>query len=86
MGNYDFGSGCTNPETFPVQELAEAAARAITLVGTALARYPGDLGHLGLREVMAARESEREGVAVSPDHIALTNGSMQGVTLVFSLG
>ncbi|MBQ42833.1 MAG: hypothetical protein CME15_10275 [Gemmatimonadetes bacterium] len=82
MGNYDFGSGCTNPETFPVQELAEAAARAIPLVGTALARYPGDLGHLGLREVMAARESEREGVAVSPDHIALTNGSMQGVTLL----
>ena len=35
-----------------------------------------------LREVMAAREAEREGVAVSPDHIALTNGSMQGVTLL----
>ena len=82
MGEYDFGSGCTNPETFPVQALAEAAARAVTLVGTAFARYPGDLGHLGLREVMAARESDREGVPVSPDHIALTNGSMQGVTLV----
>jgi len=82
MGDYDFGSGCTNPETFPVQELAEAAARAIADVGTAFSRYPGDMGHMGLREVMAARESEREGVTVSPDHIALTNGSMQGVTLV----
>jgi 2-aminoadipate transaminase len=31
---------------------------------------------------MAARESQREGVEVSPDHIALMNGSMQAVTLV----
>lgn len=79
---YDFGSGCTNPETFPVEALAQAAAGAITRVGEDFTRYPGDLGHVGLREVMAARESTREGVEVSPDHIALTNGSMQGVTLV----
>ncbi|HCL30419.1 MAG TPA: hypothetical protein DIC52_18555 [Candidatus Latescibacteria bacterium] len=79
---YDFGSGCTNPETFPVQGLADAAARAITTVGEDFTRYPGDLGHAGLRQVLAARETEREGVEVSADHIALTNGSMQGVTLV----
>ncbi len=79
---YDFGSGCTNPETFPTDALAEAARRAIPRVGEDFTRYPGDLGHLGLREVMAARESEREGVQVSPEHIVLTNGSMQGVTLV----
>jgi 2-aminoadipate transaminase len=79
---YDFGSGCTNPETFPTTALAEAATRAIAIVGEDFTRYPGDLGHLGLREVMAAREAEREGVPVSPDHIVLTNGSMQGVTLV----
>ena len=79
---YDFGSGCTNPETFPTQALAAAAGRAIVQVGEDFTRYPGDLGHQGLREAMAARESEREGVVVSPDHITLTNGSMQGVTLV----
>jgi len=79
---YDFGSGCTNPETFPAQALADAAARAIPAVGEDFTRYPGDLGHRGLREVMAARESVREGLEVSADHITLTNGSMQGVTLV----
>ncbi|MDA0333728.1 MAG: PLP-dependent aminotransferase family protein [bacterium] len=79
---YDFGSGCTNPETFPTEALAEAALRAIPRVGEDFTRYPGDLGHLGLRQVMAARESQREGVQVSPEHIVLTNGSMQGVTLV----
>jgi 2-aminoadipate transaminase len=31
---------------------------------------------------MAAREAHREGVPVCPDHISLTNGSMQAVTLV----
>ena len=79
---YDFGGGCTNPETFPAKELAEAAARAIPEVGEDFTRYPGDLGHPGLREVMAARESDREGIEVSPDHISLMNGSMQAVTLV----
>lgn len=79
---YDFGSGCTNPETFPTKALADAARRAIADVGEDFTRYPGDLGHAGLRQVLAARESTREGIAVSPDHIALTNGSMQGVTLV----
>lgn len=82
MAEYDFGSGTTNPETFPVDALAEAAARAVRNVGTALTRYPGLLGHQGLRELMAKRELEREGVAISPDHIALMNGSMQAVTLV----
>ena len=79
---YDFGGGCTNPETFPVAELAEAAARGISGVGEDFTRYPGDMGHPGLREVMAARESDREGIEVSPDHISLMNGSMQAVTLV----
>jgi 2-aminoadipate transaminase len=82
MRVYDFGSGRTDPGSFPTEALAEAAREAIEEVGAELVRYPGDMGHLGLREVMAARESKREGVEVSPDHIALMNGSMQAVTLV----
>ncbi|MBT4100066.1 MAG: PLP-dependent aminotransferase family protein [Gemmatimonadetes bacterium] len=78
---YDFGSGCTNPDTFPVEKLAAAAAAGIREVGVDFTRYPGDLGHLGMREMLARRESEREGVQVDPDHMVLTNGSMQGVTL-----
>ncbi|MEW6752721.1 MAG: PLP-dependent aminotransferase family protein [Candidatus Latescibacterota bacterium] len=82
MPRYDFGSGRPAPETFPTEELAEAAARAVRQLGGQLVLYPGDLGHVGLRQVAARRESEREGVPVSPEHISLTNGSMQGVTLV----
>ena len=82
MHVYEFGSGCTNPETFPVDGLANAASIAISNVGEAFVRYPGDLGHDGLREVMAKRESDREGVEVLPENLALTNGSMQALTLI----
>jgi 2-aminoadipate transaminase len=78
---YDFGSGRADPDTFPVEALKDAALKAIDEEGVALTRYPGGLGHAGLRRAMARREREREGVTVDPDHIVLTNGSMQAVTL-----
>ena len=74
--------GMTVPEAFPAAEMAEAAGRAILDIGKDFAFYPGDLGHPGLREVLARREADREGVDFDPDEIALTNGSMQAVTLV----
>ena len=60
MARYDFGSGRTDPTTFPYDELAAAAQRAIPALGEELVLYPGDYGHLGLRQVMAAREARRE--------------------------
>lgn len=78
---YDFAVGRTNPETVPVAALQRAAHAAIANEYEALTEYPGKLGHAGLRAIMAKRESEREGVAVDADRLALTNGSMQAVTL-----
>jgi len=78
---YDFGSGRSNPETFPVADLQAAAVRVIAEQIEELNDYPGKLGFAPLRRAMAQRESEREKVAVDPDHIVLTNGSMQAVTL-----
>lgn len=82
MKIYDFCSGCTDPASFPAVEIAKYAANAINEVGVDFARYPEELGHLGLREIMAERESQREGVEVSLNNISLMNGSMQPVTLV----
>ena len=82
MGPYDFSTGTTNPETFPTEALAEAAARAVRSHGVALNTYPDARGHEGLRRLMAEREFDREGVRLDPGRIALTNGSMQAVTLV----
>ena len=82
MNVYDFAVGQTNPETFPTVAFQQAAVTAIEKEHDALNRYPGPKGHAGLRELMANRESEREGVLVDPECIALMNGSMQAVTLV----
>ncbi len=79
---YDFGSGRSNPETFPVKALQDAAVSVIEREREALNDYPGKLGYLPLREAMAKRESDREGVPVDPGHLMITNGSMQAVTLV----
>ena len=78
---YDFGVGRSDPGTFPTGLIKRAALAAIEREAGALNNYPGSLGHDGLRAAMARRESEREGVRVDPEHIALTNGSMQAVTL-----
>lgn len=78
---YDFAVGRTNPETVPVAALQRAAHAAIANEYEALTEYPGKLGHAGLRAIMAKRESERERVAVDAGCLALTNGSMQAVTL-----
>ncbi|MCB1647715.1 MAG: PLP-dependent aminotransferase family protein, partial [Pseudomonadales bacterium] len=82
MDIYDFAIGQTNPETFPVEAFKAASVRAISNEHDAYNQYPGALGHRGLRELMAQRESVREGVEVDPDLLAITNGSMQSVTLV----
>ena len=79
---FDFAVGRTNPETFPVERVQRAARDAIANEYAQLTEYPGKLGHAALRETMAQREREREGVAVRADSLALTNGSMQAVTLV----
>jgi len=79
---YDFAVGRTNPATFPLAEFKAAAARAIERDYALYTNYPGELGHEGLRNLMAQREREREGIAVDPNRISLTNGSMQAVTLV----
>ncbi len=79
--HYDFGSGRADPDTFPADELTAAATRAIAQNARALTDYPGPLGHPAFRAAMARRESEREGVPVNPDHLIITNGSMQAVTL-----
>ena len=79
---YDFSTGNTNPETYPGEALAAAAARVLPRLASDLNVYPGKLGHEGLRRLLAARETAREGVEVDHEHVVLTNGSMQGVTLV----
>ena len=76
-----FATGNTNPETFPAEDFADTARNVMLTMVEALSTYPGQLGHEGLRRLMAQREMDREGVTVDPDHVLITNGSMQSITL-----
>lgn len=78
---YDFGTGRSDPSTFPAEALQAAAVKVIGEQAEELTKYPGGLGHAGLRQAMAEREGGREGVDINPDHLIITNGSMQAVTL-----
>ncbi|MEM7002334.1 MAG: PLP-dependent aminotransferase family protein [Pseudomonadota bacterium] len=78
---YDFGTGRSDPSTFPTEALQAAAVKAIGEQAEEMTMYPGGLGHAGLRGAMAKREGDREGVTIDPDHMVITNGSMQAVTL-----
>ena len=78
---FNFAVGRTNPETFPIKKMQAAANRAIEKEYSEITNYHGKLGHPGLREAMARRESDREGIPVDPALISLMNGSMQAVTL-----
>ena len=78
---YDFGTGRSDPSTFPTAALQQAAVKVLEEQAEEMTQYPGGLGHAGLREIMARREGEREGRSLDPDHFVLTNGSMQAVTL-----
>ncbi len=80
--DYDFGTGRSDPATFPTEALQAAAVKVIERDRVLLTNYIGQLGYEPLRLAMARREGGREGVLINPDHIALTNGSMQAVTLV----
>ena len=82
MTAYDFATGNTNPETFPTDSFAEAAAQVIKTMTADINRYHGKYGHEGLRQLMAESEFAREGVRIDPENIVLTNGSMQSITLV----
>ncbi len=82
MEPYPLRSGWTNPDSFPSQELADAASRILPGLSEEMAQYPGELGYEPLRRLMAERFEKREGMALPVDEIALTTGSMQGVTLM----
>jgi 2-aminoadipate transaminase len=81
VNSYPFGSGRPDPGSFPNRGLADAAARILPEMGGELALYPGALGYAPLRKLMSDRFERREGAKLPPGRMALTTGSMQGVTL-----
>ncbi len=77
-----FAGGLPNPSTFPVADVADAAAKVLRDAGTAALQYATTEGYRPLRELISRRYAEKRGLAIDPDEILITNGSQQGLDLL----
>lgn len=77
-----FAGGLPNPRFFPVQEIAVATANVLAQADGAALQYGTTEGYAPLREYIAQRYRDREGLDVTADEILITNGSQQGLDLI----
>jgi 2-aminoadipate transaminase len=66
--------GIPDPESLPLDDLAEAARVVLEREGHAALQYGGPQGFLGLREWLAKRVGQTDGLALGPENITITNG------------
>src|SRR5579859_1948226 len=81
LQEFNFGAGNPDPGVFPAQELGEAARRVVARLGTELAHYPDPRGLPELRGVAVERFERNHGQRPPIEHVVITNGAMQGLTL-----
>lgn len=78
-------AGAPSAETFPIEELAEIAARVIRTRGPVALQYGPTRGQSGLVEAVADMLRARGIATAKPSEIILTSGSQQGLDLVARL-
>lgn len=77
-----FAGGLPNPLSFPVNDINEAASKVLGNCGNSVLQYSTTEGYLPLREFIAARYRQKQGLVVSPDEILITNGAQQALDLL----
>ena len=73
-----FAGGLPAPELFPVDKIKAAQDAVLEENGRAALQYGPTDGLLRLREQIADRLLEKNGINTTPDHIIMTAGSQQG--------
>ncbi len=82
---YHFVGGNIDEPTVPADALADAVGKVIREHGHELAKYgmeSGPQGHLPLREFVCDCLKQRAEIAVTPDEVLLTSGSLQALDLI----
>ena len=82
---YHFVGGNIDEPTVPVEALGDAVRKVIRDQGHAMAKYgmnSGPQGYLPLREFVCDCLKRRTGMAVTPQEVLLTSGSLQAMDLV----
>lgn len=76
-----FAGGLPNPQTFPTQDIEEAAQRVLRDHAAKALQYSTTEGVTPLREAVA-EHLRKDGMQVQPDDVLITNGSQQGLDLL----
>jgi 2-aminoadipate transaminase len=77
-----FAGGLPNRDLFPVTELQAATEKVFKIAGKESLQYSNSEGYLELRQYIADRYREKQGITFSVDNILITNGSQQGLDLL----
>ncbi|MEB8431684.1 PLP-dependent aminotransferase family protein [Cocleimonas sp. KMM 6892] len=77
-----FAGGLPNASLFPVSDIAQASAKVLEQNGAKALQYSNTEGDLSLRNLIAQRYKEKQGIDVSPESILITNGSQQAFDLI----
>ena len=77
-----FAGGLPNRDLFPVEELKQAAVKAIETYGRDIFQYGNSEGHSGLREMISNRYREKRNLDIPVEDILIINGSQQGLDLL----
>ena len=79
---YDFAVAYPDPETLPLEGLAQALKVALEREGTDLAYYPHTAGLPSLRRLVADKLVRDRNMKVSADDVVLTSGSGEAISML----
>ena len=81
---YDFAVAYPDPESLPLEGLADSLKTALEREGRGLALYPMAAGLTSLREWVAEKLARDRNMKVSPDDIVLTSGSGEAISMLIA--
>ncbi|PKB78588.1 MAG: hypothetical protein BZY88_17640 [SAR202 cluster bacterium Io17-Chloro-G9] len=79
---YDFAVAYPDPDTLPLEGLAQSLKVALEREGADLAYYPHTAGLLSLRQLVADKLARDRNMKVSADHVVLTSGSGEAISML----
>ena len=81
---YDFAVAYPDPETLPLEGLADSLRAALEREGKGLALYPVSTGLPSLREWVAEKLARDRNMTVGVDDIVLTSGSGEAISMIIA--